>query len=207
MFTPNDDFSLLTKCINGEQAAWDIFVKRYSKLVYHSVHQTLNLNSYAHKTDDIEDIHNGIFLSFIENDFKKLRQFEGRKGCSLSSWIRLLSVRTTIDFLRSQKIHLSIDDDNETAHPIIETLSDTRASVQKQIETAETEMALKGAINELPVSDRLFIRLYYEKELPEEEIAGIMHVSVNTIYSKKNRIREKIKKILVEKGLLARNQD
>jgi RNA polymerase sigma-70 factor (ECF subfamily) len=207
MFVPNDDIGLLTKCINGEQASWDIFVKRYSKLVYHAVHHTLKLHSYTHKTEDIEDIHNSIFLSLIENDFRKLRQFEGRRGCSLSSWVRLISVRSTIDFLRSQKVHLSINGDSETAQPIIETLIDDRLSVEKQMEMAETERAFKDAINELSPSDKLFIRLYYEKELPEEEIAGIMHVSINTIYSKKNRIREKIKKILGDKSLFARNQE
>ena len=202
MFAINDDFSLLTKCIDGEQEAWDIFVKRYSKLVYHSILHTFKFHSFSSGEGEVEDIYNSIFLSLIENDYKKLRQFEGRGGCSLSSWIRLISVRGTIDFLRGRKNHLSLDEENETARPLIETLSDDNDSAEKKIERFETEQALRNAIDELPVSDKFFITLYYEKELSDEETAGIMNVSVNTIYSKKNRIREKIKKILVEKGFI-----
>jgi len=90
---------------------------------------------------------------------------------------------------------------------MIETLQDNRDSAERQLEKYETEKAFRDAINELPPSERLFIRLYYEKELSDEEVAGILHVSINTVYSKKNRIREKIKKILSEKGYLARNQE
>jgi hypothetical protein len=62
----------------------DIFVKRYSKLVYHAVHQILNLHSYAHTTDDIEDIHTASSCH-LSRMISKAQQFEGRKGCSLSS--------------------------------------------------------------------------------------------------------------------------
>ena len=43
-------------------------------------------------------------------------------------------------------------------------------SAEKQIERLETEKAMKDAINELPASDKLFITLYFEKELSDEEL-------------------------------------
>ena len=34
-------------------------------------------------------------------------------------------------------------------------------------------------------NDKLFLKLYYEKELPPEEIVEILSITVNTVYSKK----------------------
>ncbi len=207
MYTPSDDFSLLKECISGKKEAWDTFVNRFSKLIYYSINKTLKLHTCNMEQEDVGDIYNSIFLSFIENNYKKLRQFEGREGCTLPSWIRLITIRHTIDFLRSQKRHISIDGDSDEVRPLIDTLQDNKASVDELIELTETERIIKESIETLPSSDQLFMKLYYEKELPPEEIASIMNVSVNTIYSKKNRIREKIKKTLENKGAIARNSD
>ncbi len=89
--------------------------------------------------------------------------------------------------------------------PLTERIPDKELPVKEQLELSENERILKKAMDELPSSDRFFVKLYYEKELSPEQIANIMHVSVNTIYSKNNRIREKIKNILKEKGFIARN--
>lgn len=194
-----DDFRLLTDCIDGKQEAWDEFVRCYSKLVYYSITKALRSHNCNLQHEDVEDIYNGLFLSLIENDYKKLRQFEGKRGCTLSSWIRLITIRHTIDFLRSQRKHISLDQEGDSTDPLIETVPDDNLPIEKQIEQSETERIFREAISELPSSDRLFMKLYYENELPPEEIAKIMHVSVNTIYSKKNRIREKIKKLFDER--------
>lgn len=202
-----DDFRLLEECIRGKKEAWDTFVTRFSRLVYYSINKTLKLHTHNPPQEDVDDVFNGIFLSFIENDYKKLRQFEGKQGCTLSSWIRLISIRHTIDFLRGQKRQISLDDDSNDTRPMVDTLQDNRASVDEIIELSETEKMMKEAIDELPSSDRLFIRLQYEKDLPPEEIAIIINASVNTVYSKKNRIRQKIKKIIRDKEVIARNTE
>lgn len=205
MSKPSDDIQLLSACIRGEKEGWDAFVKRYSKLIFYSIHKTLTLHNCILPQDDIDDLFSSVFVSLLDNNYRKLRQYEGRHGCTLTSWIRLIAVRHTIDFLRSQRSHVSINDDHDDTQPLIEKISDTGTSFEEHLEEADTARALKEAIEELPSSDRLFMELFYEKELPPEEIADIMNVSVNTVYSKKNRVREKLKKILIEKGAIARN--
>lgn len=194
MLTHADDFRLLTKCINGDSEAWDIFVKRYAKLVYYAITKTMQSYSARLEQENIEDIFNSLFLSLLENDYKKLRQFEARNDCTLSSWVRLIAIRQTIDFLRKQRNYLSLDDDRK---PMIEEcLPDTQISVERRLEEKEQKRLVEEAVEDLPASDKLFLALYYEKGLPLERIADVMHVAVNTIYSKKKRIQEKIKKII-----------
>ncbi len=38
---PESDSELLSGCITGNKAAWDVFVERYSKLIYWNVRKTL----------------------------------------------------------------------------------------------------------------------------------------------------------------------
>lgn len=202
----SDDWNerkLLSECISGSREAWDIFVRRYSKLVYHAISKTLNLYNAHCPREDIEDLYNSLFLALIENNNKKLKQFEGRNDCTLSSWIRLITVRRTIDFLRGQKPMASLDEEDEESRSLMETIPDRSPSVDDQLEHSESVNLIQEAIEDLSSSDKLFMTLYYEKELSPEEVAGILNVSVSTVYSKKNRVREKLKKILKDKGFIA----
>ena len=196
MVEAKSDSALVSDCLNGKREAWDTFVERFSKLVYYSINKTLRSHSCYLQEEDVADVYNSLFLAFLENDCKKLRQFEGKHGCSLSSWIRLITVRHTIDFLRGQRSHLSVDDEQGEASDILERYADGQASVQEQMELAEAHRELHQAIASLPESDQLFVKLYYEQELPPEDIAVILNVSVNTIYSKKNRLQEKLKTMI-----------
>jgi RNA polymerase sigma-70 factor (ECF subfamily) len=205
MSDSSNNIKLLSDFISGKKEAWDMFVIQFSKLIYYSVNKTVKLHNCNLSKEDVEDIFNSIFASFMENDYRKLRQFEGKHGCSLSSWIRLISIRQTIDVLRAQKNLVSLDDDSGDHRPLVESIPHRGVSHEKQLELSDTQRALKRAMEFLPSSDRLFITLYYEKELPPEEVAGIMNVSVNTIYSRKSRVQEKLKKILIDEGGIARN--
>ncbi len=207
MSETSHDSSLLKECISGSKEAWDAFVERYSKLIYYSINKTLNMHANNLQQEDVEDIYSTVFVSFMDKNYKKLRQFEGRQGCTLSSWIRLITIRKTIDFLRSQKNLVSLNDDSDGTQPLIDKLPDNSTSFEEQIQQSQAGKALKEAIEALPSSDRLFMELFYEKELPPEEIARIMNVSTNTVYSKKNRVREKLKTILMDNGIIARNAD
>ncbi len=184
-----------------------MFVIQFSKLIYYSINKTFKLHNCNISQEDVEDVFNSIFASFMDNNYRKLRQFEGKHGCTLSSWIRLISIRHTIDFLRTQKNLVSLNDDSDDKRPLVESIPHRGVSHEEQLELSDSQRALKRAMNSLASSDRLFITLYYEKELPPEEIAGIMNVSVNTIYSRKSRVQEKLKKIIMDEGGTARNPD
>ncbi len=205
MSDSSNNIKLLSDCISGKKEAWDMFVIQFSKLIYYSINKTLKLHACNIPTEDVEDIFNSIFASFMDNNYKKLRQFEGKHGCTLSSWIRLISIRQTIDFMRGQKYHVSLDDDHDDTQPLVEKLPHKGSSFEDHLELSQSQRAVKKAMDSLPSSDRLFVTLYFEKELQPEEIAGVLNVTVSTVYSKKNRVQEKIKKILMENGVIARN--
>lgn len=190
------DSKLIKDCLSGKEEAWNTFIDRFSKLVYYSINRTVNSYCPTLEREDIEDIYSDIFLSFVDNNYRKLRQFDTEKGCTLSSWVRLIAVRRTIDFLRKKKQLVSLDDVGDSAGAIKDSLRDNNPSVQLSLEISEHEKILEKAIEELPSSDLLFIELYYKRKLSPEEIASVMNVSVSAVYSKKTRLREKLEKII-----------
>lgn len=189
------DSQLIKDCLSGKEEAWNVFINRFSKLVYYSINRTVNSYCPTLEREDIEDIYSDIFLSFVDNNYRKLRQFDTEKGCTLSSWVRLIAVRRTIDFLRKKKQHVSLDDVDD-AGALKDSLRDNNPSVQLNLEISEHEKILEKAIQELPSSDLLFIELFYKRKLSPEEIASVLNVSVSTVYSKKTRLREKLEKII-----------
>ena len=102
---------LLKGCIAGDKKKWNIFLKKYNKLIYHTIYKTLRVNDRPANTDDVNDLFQEVFASLYADNFKKLRVFDPVKGCSsLASWLRMITVHMTIDYLRKNKSTTSIDE-------------------------------------------------------------------------------------------------
>lgn len=194
---------LLASCIQGSKEAWDVFVEKYTDLVYHTIHKTLRMYYPEFLYQDLEDIHNSIFLSFIEHDYKKLRQYKGINGCTVSSWLMVIAMNATLNFIKkATKSDISLEDSPEEDKSVIDVIPDPQPAVIDKIVKSEEAKLLDELMDGLNSSDRLFLKYYYEDDLPPEEIARIMNLTVSAIYSKKSRIIDKLQKIAKEKNLL-----
>ncbi len=77
-----EDKELLSLCLAGDREASEIFVQRFSSLVYWAVQNILVIKHIRFTEDDLHDLHNNVFLQLFEKQYKKLRQYRGDKGCS-----------------------------------------------------------------------------------------------------------------------------
>ena len=190
------DREILDACFAQDRGALEEFTRKFSKLVYYSIHKAFKVRGVPPQPDEIEDLFGEIFLSLFDSDFAKLRSFEGRNECTLASWIRLISSRRTIDYMRERTRH-------QTSRPVEEgsSIENHPAPDTPEDEFIEKERSALAAeiIPDLPPDDLFFLSLYYEEELPPERIAEILGVSIGTVYSKKHRLHEKLRKMLKEK--------
>ena len=196
---------LLNTCIQGNKEAWDAFVERYTNLIYHTINKTLKTYHADSLYQDLDDIHNNVFLSLMENDYRKLRQYEGRNGCTVSSWLMVVTTNFTLNIIKRQKSYIPIDDATGDSMSVIEKISNPQPQPEEELADVEYGKILQELIKGLNTNDMLFLKLYYEKELPPEEIAEMLNLTVSTVYSKKNRVREKLKKIAKKKNILQDN--
>ena len=196
---------LLNTCIQGSKEAWDVFVEKYTNLIYHTINKTLKTYSSDFLYQVVSDIHNSVFLSLIENDYKKLKQYEGRNGCTVASWLMIVTSNHTLSYIKRQKQHIPLENDKSDCADVIDQVPGSQERPEEVLSNDENRDILKKLVKDLNSKDVIFMKLYYEEELPPEEISEILGLTVSTVYSKKNRIREKLIKIAKKKNLLQDN--
>jgi RNA polymerase sigma-70 factor (ECF subfamily) len=186
---------LLLACFQDEAGAWDAFVNRFSKLIYHTIYQTLRAKDFPFDFQILDDVFQEVFLSLFKNQYKKLKQFKGKNNCTLASWLRIIASRSAIDFMRKQRNCVSLDDTIGRGQALGERLTNKKDRPDKNLEKRERYQLFKKMIAELAPKDRYLFELTYHQELPDKEIAQILNLSVSAVYMRKSRIKEKLKKI------------
>lgn len=199
-FSGGNDLEILNACCRKEETAWEQFLERFSRLIYYSIHRTLGLKNYHPTPEELEDLFSEVLVHFIKDNCKKLRLYRGDAGCSVATWIRTVTVRYTLDFLRSRaKDPYKVDVDEENV--AVEVSRENPVTRPDEVYTErEKEEKLRKAIAELGEEDRYFMELYYTKGLEPEEVCQILGISVKTVYSRVNRLKEKLSRNMESPG-------
>ena len=187
------DRQILKRCISGEKRALEEFVIRFSNPVYKCIQFTLKAKQIPFSRQDLEDLHNTVFLNLFDKRCKKLRQYKGKNGCSVFSWIRLITVRTVIDYIRKagrdvivqHKEAFSLDNLPDLIHDGFEPLTRLEAAEQKYL-------LLKGLESLMP-RDRLFLQLHCLHGISIRKVAKMLQLSENNVYSLKHRAISRLK--------------
>ena len=185
--------ALIAGCLGSDKDAWDSFVRQYSNLVYHTVKKTLVRHHTEPHADIVEELYQEFFVSLLRNDCKKLRQFKGIRGCSLASWLRVVTTRLTIDFVRKQAL---------PSGELASAISRDSPDPAEPLINEEQERLLNQVIQSLPAQDRILLDLCYRQVLASDEIAQLLKTSVNAVYAQKSRVLEKIREVLRRSGAL-----
>ncbi len=190
-----DDNKIIIGCYKGKSDAQDAFVARFSNLIYSTVKQTLKAKQIPHQQQDLEDLHNTIFVKLLEHRCRKLRQYKGKNGCSLPSWIRMISVRTVIDHLRSRHEPIGVANKEYLAEDF-DVIAGQSVDMWRMLELAEKIRLVKEGMRLLLPRDRLFLKLHFFNDLSIREAANILKVTENNAYSIKHRALRRLKSVL-----------
>lgn len=188
------DSEVISRCLDFEDGpSWELFVRRYSKLIWSSIHKVLRTASFRYTLEDAEDVYSGIFLSLLQNDCRKLRQFQARNGCKLSTWLSVVAVRATIDFVRQQnrQAQHTLNED-ELA---FDSLQEPKPNIEAALLEMEQRTAFEQALHALPESDRQLLHLQQSENLTPADAARKLGISVTAFYTRKHRLTERLKKM------------
>lgn len=198
-----DDLEFVQRCVNGDKQSWDEFIDRYSRLVYNYIHSTLALKGRdKFDRDNVNDLFQEIFLSLVKDNFKKLRSFKGKNGCSLASWLRQIAINYTIDYLRRLKPSLSLEQENEQELRLKDVIADDKISVKDMLTDEEKLERLKECIDRLNTEEQYFLEMYLNQNLALEEIKDMLGISRGALDMRKSRIIEKLKECFKDKGFM-----
>ena len=188
---------LLQACIQGDTSARARLVEEYSGIVAYGVSVIFQQFGRPCRREEIEDLSQDVFVALFDQDARKLRQYQGRNGCSLASWIRVVANRMTIDRLRREGRTVSLDDpDSGEMRRLRETGQDGRPGPESQAEAGQRSRVIREMVSMLPPKDQLFVQLHYFQELPIEEVAATIGITPNAAYVRKMRLHDKLRKLI-----------
>ncbi len=184
---PPDEMVLVKRVRQGDLGAYDELVRRYQERIYATVY---------HMTSNHEDANDLAQEAFIKA-YQALKSFKG--GSSFYTWVYRIAVNKTINFLkqRKNKAHLSLDDlDFNAEHDpdLVALISDK--TPRREINLAELQEKLNGAMQKLSETHRLVVTLHDVQGLSHEEIAEIMDCNVGTVRSRLFYARQQLQAYL-----------
>jgi RNA polymerase sigma-70 factor (ECF subfamily) len=187
---------LVDRCCRADKAAWDELAAQFYDVAKAAARQTLLRARRAAPDEDVENIAQTVFTSLIEEDYRRLRQFEGR--CALRSWLWSVTIRQTLNYVRGESLRRGRSLD---AEPLLVPEAGGREAPGAS--TAEQMRALDGYLSRLNSKERLALRLHYTDGLPQKNIAKILGVAENTIGALISRARAKLQELAAKDGTVS----
>lgn len=175
-----EEVGIIKRAQAGDKSAFNTLFYKYKGFVENLLYQ------YLKDMDEAKDVTNIVFLKVYD----KLSMFKAYD--SFGGWLRILTNRVAIDYLRSIENKANVLGDRD------ERLSSQELSSSGEIDLVNriTYEQLMAEFDKFPETVRKVFRLFYENNMTVEEISNALNVPTGTIKSMLSRTRRKIKKQL-----------
>ena len=171
------DAELLTKSLQGDDAAFRILYERHVKAVFSFAWVLMNSRA------DAEDITQELFLVLM----RKAAVFDSSKA-QLRTW--LLSVTRHLCWQHKQRSCRTEQLDVETCA--------RGTTVEQAAITSEIESAVRHAVQVLPEAQREAVFLFEFEGLSLKEVSSVLNIDANAVKARLHRGREQLKHALAE---------
>ncbi|MFL6542316.1 MAG: RNA polymerase sigma factor [Chthoniobacterales bacterium] len=171
----DEDSQLVAKTQEGDPAAFDELVVKYTPRLYGLVY---NMTSNHEDTNDLlQDV--------FSKAYKSIRGFRGKS--SFYTWIHSIAVNMTLNFLkkRGRRFNLSLDDVDSSVQNDKEFLEVTQTtSPVREADLSELQVRLNEAMQKLSDEHRAVVTMFHIQGMPHAEISKILNVSEGTVRSR-----------------------
>ncbi len=182
-----DDLALLREVLDHDEHAWQELIRRFRGLIYRCIGKVLCRYESVLSNEDVNEIFSDVCFNLLRDDMKKLRTYDPERGSKLGSWIGLISINSAYDHLRVTARQPLLDHIDGT----IES-EDVHPGPLEQLLDKERWSRLTVLTSDFSPKDRRFMELYFARGMAPTEVARLMNISVKTVYSKKNKIRNRL---------------
>jgi len=183
-----EDAQLVTRCQNGDAAAFGELITKYRNKVYATIYNLVR------NEQDAWDLAQEAFLKAWRN----IGHFRGQS--SFFTWIYRIATNVTIDSLRRKQIESGVEFDDTLGLGDIETGAATAPHADplphQHLQNQEIKARIDVALNQLSAEHRTVIVLREIEGLRYEEIAEATGSSVGTVMSRLFYARKKLQSLL-----------
>ena len=177
------DREIVLGCLVGEEAAFEVLLGRYQVRLFSFVGRLVGNES------DAEDLCQDIFLKAFSN----LDGYDQTRP--LISWLLGIAHNSVVDFLRSRKPGVSLEDEEGALE-----LPDPGQTVEKAVQSAIDHETFGLLISQLPELYREAMLLRHLEELDYAAMAEVLGLPQGTVKIRLFRARELLRRKLEALG-------
>lgn len=164
--------------------------EQYGRLVAMCVRRVVRRYTARLTAHDIEDLIADAWVALFADDCRRVRAFDPSRGYQLSSWIGQIATNHTIDQLRRRRCHRSLNEMDPN-----EQLAVNHRTPHDLLEQRQAWELTYRALSVMKEDDRRFLIASFHDERPPAEMARDLGVSVNTVYSRRFKVRAKLSRL------------
>jgi RNA polymerase sigma factor (sigma-70 family) len=168
------DAQIVSRCRDGDEAAWNDLVERFSRYVYAIAVQAFRLPPH-----DAEDVFQDVFARVYEN-LGRLRSDD-----AIRPWIAQLTRRLCIDHLRAGRREGPVDPDDLEVAELDETLA-----------RLDDAMTVRAALQEIGDDCREILDRFFCRDESYRSIGEVLELPPGTIASRISRCLSKLRIVL-----------
>ena len=178
----NDDVALVHRALTGDETAFSMLVEKYQKQVHAIAWRT---TKDFHVAEDI-----------VQETFLKVHQKLAtlKDPQRFSGWLNAIARRRCLAWFREKRLNVQISENVSNTMRRNDPYSGYLVEEQAKETSQELREIVKKWLAKLPENERTVITLHYFDGMLCEDIAAFLGVTTNTIKSRLNRARNRLKK-------------
>ena len=177
----NPDLSLVSRCLRGDETAWEDLIRVHSRRVYGLCFRFTNSASEA------QDLTQEVFLRV----FRTLKSFRSNEG-SFATWLARVTRNLLIDNYRRTRQERVTDSIEEQLAVVEEVGAAASARPDQMVAGREASEILQAALQQLSPDLREAVILRDLQEMEYREIADVLQIPEGTVKSRINRGRAEL---------------
>jgi RNA polymerase sigma-70 factor (ECF subfamily) len=168
--------ALVRACLQGDPASWEALTRTYSDLVSRVLRRVVQRQGTRLGDTDVEEMTSGVFASLVEHDGRKLKRYDPR--FPFAAYLRLIARGHALDALRARRRR---------------ALAESAAPSPPPSPDPALGERLDELLAGLDARERAVIRLYFLADRTCPEIAQLIRIPENTVFSLLRRTLEKLR--------------
>ena len=166
---------IIQSIIEGDEQGFEALYTLYSAKIYNTA------LSYMKNIEDAEEVTQDVFIKI----FKNISRFKGES--SLSTWVYRITINTSLNHIRKKKRFKLFNNPVHTTEPV------DFEHPGAQLENKENAIILYRVIDCLSNNQKTAFILSYIEELPRQQVADIMKISLKAVESLLQRAKKNMR--------------
>lgn len=183
------EYSLVARCLTGDDTAWEELVRGHTRHVYALCYRFTGSGAEA------QDLTQEVFLRI----FRTLKTFRAAEG-SFATWLTRVTRNLLIDHYRRTRQDRATDSIEEQL-PVLEQEGPGAVRPDRALAGREASEILQAALQKLSPDLREAVILRDLQEMEYREIAGVLGIPEGTVKSRINRGRAELGRLLRKQKL------